>query len=454
MTRRDESGAAVILVSVSLVALIAMAATVVDLGYAREQTSQAQVTADAAALAGAQDFSTLAFPAGWPTVVGDVATYTTENMAVPAAAWTGCSDPGALAYHPDAANDDTCISSDSSTEPTSLRVRIPTVNVPANLATALGYRSFPVSAAAQALVAVGGPCALCLLSPTGTTLTIGGSSATVKVSSTGAGVVVDSSAAKAVWMYGSSDAVTAPAIGVVGPVAAATSLTGSGDTWSPAPTTGIAPVADPLAGVAVPTAAGQDLETCAPYNLLGAITLGGSSQSCTLGPGVYASLTLSGSSDSVTLQPGTYVFTGAGVRLSGSSAAITGTGVTLYFACLLQLPCIPPVGGAALTLSASSATFAITPPTSGPDQGLSVMYDRNNVSPLTLSGSSVGTFTTGTIYARSANLTLSGSSSGTTSLHAMVVVASATLPASSAGIDISYNPAENVRVTGLAALSR
>jgi len=453
LTRRGESGAVLLVVSMLLVVTMAMASIVVDLGEAREELAQSQVTADSAALAGAQDFSTLAFPAGWSTVISDVETYGSENAAVSTSAWAGCSDAGALTYTPDSSNHDTCISSNSSSAPTTLRVKLPGVTVPASFAKMFGDRSFSVNATAEAVLASGSaPCSLCLLNGSGTGLALSSSSADVAVTANGSatvgpGIIIDSSASGALSLSGSSDTVSAPSIGVVGTASA----TGAGDSWTPAPTTGITAVADPLAGLAVPSVSGQDADTCP--DVAGAIALALSSESCTLGPGVYLGVALSGSSESITLESGTYVFTTTGISLSGSSDTLTGTGVTMYFGCVLYpTACTSGQAGAALSLSSSSATFSVSPPTSGTYQGVTVFYDRNNSSALALSGSSADTVT-GTIYAKSSHLALSSSSAGTFSLNSMIVVGSATLSGSSATIDLTYKGANNIPFGSPAELS-
>ena len=118
-----------------------------------------------------------------------------------------------------------------------------------------------------------------------------------------------------------------------------------------------------------------------------------------LQPGTYmGGITVSGS-NSVTLQPGTYYLTGGGLTVSGS-AQVTGTGVLLYFTGL--------TGGNPTSVNLSgNAVVTLTPPTSGPYQGIVLFQDRTSSASITISGNAALN-TTGTEYAPGAKVTLSG----------------------------------------------
>jgi len=447
----DERGMALILVALTIAALLVLAGLVLDIGNAKQDRRQAQNAADAAALAGAQAIASGTTTAS--TLVSLIKRYVANNYGT--VTWAGCSDPSALAVTPDSGASDTCISWDKA-PPATTTVR---VVLPARIEPRFfGPSSITVGAHAVAMVAASGagtaPCALCLLNTTGTTLTLSGSSEKVQVTADGSsvsgpGIIDNSSSMPAMTMTGSSDTISAPSIGVVG---TATS-SGAGDSYSPTPTSGISPITDPLASLPIPSVTGTSTGTCATYYSGGTVSLSGSSQSCTMGPGVYSNIVLSGSSDSITLQAGTYVLTGSqGLAMSGSSDSLTAIGVTIYLTCAGYKAGPPATGcasasaGAPLSLSGSSDTFNVQPPAAGTYQGLTIFSDRLNNSALTMSGSS-GDTVSGTIYAKLANFALSGSSGGTFPLNSMIVVGQATLSGSADTISLAYKTTSNVPFT-------
>ena len=139
---RTDRGAIVVLSALVLMGLLAVAALTLDVANARQQRRQAQASADAAALAGAQDLPD-------PTkVVQTVKEYARENFDIPLSAWTGCSDPDRLAELPDLAVSNSCISIDEAFN--RVRVRIPDLDVETMFAGVLGVDEIPVSASAVA----------------------------------------------------------------------------------------------------------------------------------------------------------------------------------------------------------------------------------------------------------------------------------------------------------------
>lgn len=125
-----------------LVAMLAMAAIAVDLANGRQQRRQSQATADAAALAAAQDL---------PDPVAVVATaksYAQQNFGIPTTAWVGCADPEHLANLPDTSASDEYISIDEAF--TRVRVRLPDKLIPTVFAGVIGVDDMIVSADAVA----------------------------------------------------------------------------------------------------------------------------------------------------------------------------------------------------------------------------------------------------------------------------------------------------------------
>jgi len=236
-----------------------------------------------------------------------------------------------------------------------------------------------------------------VLSPTaGGALTLTG---TVGVSVAGA-VVVDSNAPNALTATGNSR-VTAGTIQVVGRVSAS-----NGVILSPAPVTGIQPVPDPLAGLAIPAGGANQ----------GAVDL--RRGSLTINPGIYSQITVSGTGTALTMNPGVYVIIGGGFSVSNSSS-VSGAGVVLYNAGSN----FPAAGGTYGAISfGSSGTITLTAPTSGPYTGVLIFQARDNTQTLSLNASAVVGLS-GTIYAPAALLSLGGSSQ----LHTSAIVSQLSL---------------------------
>ena len=203
-------------------------------------------------------------------------------------------------------------------------------------------------------------------------------------------VQVDSGSSSAIIESGSTRT-TAAAIRVVG----GTSVSGS-STFSVTPVKGVASVADPLAGLPIPSAAGL-------VNY-GAINLGGVT-SQTINPGIYTSISVTASA-SLKMNPGVYVITGGGFAVNGA-ASVTGTGVTIYNAGSNYN------GGPAGTFGGitidGSGKVTLSAPTSGVYAGIVIFQSRDDARLVELSGATVAALGGGVVYAASAQLNLSGS---------------------------------------------
>ena len=170
---RDDSGIVVVIVAVFMVVALGFTALVVDLGNGRQQRRQAQSTADAAALAGAQEFvGKPGNQARWDEAVVRMKRYAYKNFGVDEdTGWVGCSDPGKLSYVPENPSN-TCISADSFAKPTIVRVRIPTRRINTMFAGVIGTSTLEITAGAEAKVETKRvtvptplPCAICVLAP-------------------------------------------------------------------------------------------------------------------------------------------------------------------------------------------------------------------------------------------------------------------------------------------------
>lgn len=171
----------------------------------------------------------------------------------------------------------------------------------------LGFGMMMAPARAEGLVVSTGFVCVHALHPTSQAALhlIGGATITAN----DCGVVVNSDDDKALKLDGRA-CITAASIDVTGGV--------HGNCASPAPTTGVPPLPDPLAGVPLPTFSGCDFtnfEFSGPSSIF-------------LSPGVYCGgITIGGGN--TTFLPGLYVLNGGGFSVS-SAAVVNGTGVTFF----------------------------------------------------------------------------------------------------------------------------
>jgi hypothetical protein len=452
---RDERGAVAILVAVSLVMICMACAMAVDLGNMAQLHRHTQVTVDDAAISGADMLEVGGY--SYAQIISATEGYVSENWrSIPAAAWDTCPDIPAGFTAPSGSGEN-CITFNGTTaaNSTAINVEIPPQNVPFTVAQLGGFTSGTVEASATAVVTPGlGPCALCLLGPGGLTLNDTGTGTFAVTDSPGsgpAGIVVDSNATPAAYINGSGT-ISAPSIGVYGSYDAHHS-----GTFDPTPTPIAAPMPDPLGNISPPDSGGTAIPSASfscnavctlpptggPY---GNITLSGGG-TLTIPPGVYNNIGLTGNSI-LTLQSGTYIITGAFTVGGTGGASITeNSGVMLYFTCSsggVTAPCTSPgQAGGSLNLG-GTGSMTLSPMTSGPYANLTVFYDRNNNSPMTLSGTP-GFALEGTIYAKDSSLALNGT--GTT-LSSMVIVNSATISGNGT-IGINYDAGQNVRPPGI-----
>lgn len=143
------------LMSIMLVILLGISALVLDIGNARRVRRAAQGVGDSAALAAAKELgNTILDPAARITnAIAQVRAFVTRNMPTADSGWATCSDPNALAYVLSPSATGNCISFDSDTEPTKVRVKVPTVQVQSRFANHVGQSSVSVSAASTAAIA-------------------------------------------------------------------------------------------------------------------------------------------------------------------------------------------------------------------------------------------------------------------------------------------------------------
>lgn len=432
--RRDEGGAVAILVAVSAVVLFTLAALVVDLGQARDVRAQAQNTADASALAAANAMYLTTLEPDTAGAVAAAKEVARKNLGIPAAAWDSCTDPGRPAGF--TAIGGPCISmkvirdNRGRAGATYVRVAVPAQTVRTPLASLIGVTSVPVTADAEVFAErfPRSKCGVCILGSYPHNLQNG------DLRTTDTGIHFNGSVTQS--SQGSVSAVDLD-FSDFDDVNITVEGSTSGTSWSPAPITGVPKLADPLAFLKM------------PFDWSG-LPVKGTQSPCTGGPGRYDSYSNFGAG--CVLSPGLYVITGTW-SLSGTQQIIAN-GATLYFVCgnsSAPRACNAP-GERGGSLSATGgAGLLVTAPVSGPQQGLSIAYDRMNTSDLIFKGNGGGS--SGTIYALSAKFVYTGNGGGA-GMDSLIVAGDIGFSGNNAALDTQYSPWLNVPLPPELSLSR
>ncbi len=167
MTLRGHGrkGVVTLVLSMCMVVLLIITAMVIDIGFARQYRAEAQASVDAAALAAAQDLGLTNWQTVAPATAKRYANRNDPNLTD--ASWLVCTDSAHLAYVPAGVPTGTCVSFDSATAPTHVRVRLPIHATPAFFGRIAGRTGYDVDAAAEAQRTAGagnnGPCGLCVI---------------------------------------------------------------------------------------------------------------------------------------------------------------------------------------------------------------------------------------------------------------------------------------------------
>lgn len=412
--RREERGAAAVMVAVFTSAILfVLAALVVDLGLARDTRRQAQIAADASALAAGNAM----YPdtSGVPHLTAAVLAaqdYAAKNLGITATDWAGCTDDGKLAHVP--ANSTPCISFNSATRPTQVRVRIPTRVVRTGFAATFGPDTIPVTGIARAAITPGGAlvCALCVLS------NVAHDIGPLQVSVTGSTIHFNGPSTVAGGTVSTNQYTTLQG------------TTGSPANFTPAALPNSGRLNDPMAALRLP----PDMAGLQPK-----------ADPCTGGPGIYGGRSFAGNS-TCTLSPGLYVIAGGSTTKWGlvGGSVLNGTGVTLYFTCgtsAAPQPCGSAGQAGAFLDGGGGSAVSITAPTAGDLKGVAIAYDRANTSPLNLGGAGTGGFR-GTVYARSSTFYFNGGSGGT-SYNSAIVVGDLKSSGTSGQLSLSYDVTQN-----------
>jgi hypothetical protein len=416
--RRPRHGNVIALVVLCLTTILCVEAIALDGGRLLVERRHAQAVADAAAAAAAVDllahFST---NAGLDlSGTGMASGLTTAN----ANGYTndGISSTVAVTFCPNTYQ--TGPSAGQPIQAGSVEVSV-TYNEWLSFGRLFGSSTIPVRARAVAGVSglVASPAGIISLSPSGADALLLTGSGSVTV--TGGAIMVDSSDSQAARISGSGT-IKASSINIVGN----DRVTGSGQ-FTGTINRGIGAVADPLAQLTEPTTSGMTIQNGGKaYALTG-------STAATVQPGVYVGgISLSGSG-SLTLAPGVYYLEGGGFSATGSGS-ITGSGVVIFNG--YNGPSSGPIS---LT---GSGSVNLSPPLTGPYQGITIFQDRASTSAISMSGSG-GMNVTGTLYAPNAAFTMTGS--GSTNIMGSQLIGSTVVINGSGSIYVNWSTSSVAR---------
>ena len=262
-------------------------------------------------------------------------------------------------------------------------------------------------------------CAICVMSPSGTTTTNNGS--TGEVTAVGGDIYIHSASSAALVVNGGF-VVTTP-VGMFANVVGG--LTWNGGAVPANVRTGQPTRSDPLAYMSTPTPNPAWPARSTPAWIRSNTTIasgiynsaiGWNNSTLTLNPGVYNGLSAGGAvGTKLILKAGQYIFTGP-VDLKGLAQFTTGNSgadeVSMYFTCKSTssgspAPCTASnMNGAGQLSTGGTSDLVLRPPTNGSQRGISIFYDRANINPLSLSGNS--TFNVGGIYALKSSSNIGG----------------------------------------------
>ena len=218
-----------------------------------------------------------------------------------------------------------------------------------NFLSIIGFSSLTIGARAVAKpVGDGTACVLALNSTAAGAITVQGNT-TVNLS--GCSLYSDSNSSSALTVGGTAS-LTALSVGVVGGISGNQSIS-----TTKGVSTGLSPIPDPYAGVALPAVTGCDHHNFSAKDKM------------TISAGVYCGGMKFGAGADVTLNPGIYIIDQDDLAVNGG-AKLTGTGVTIVFtsSTSTKWPTATINGG---------ATVNLTPPTTGPTAGIVLYGDRN-----------------------------------------------------------------------------
>jgi Flp pilus assembly protein TadG len=364
----------------SLAVIIAILAIGLDGGRMMEERRKAQAAADAAALAAAADLY-----GNYTANQGSDTSTSAQSAATTSAASNGYSNDGT--------NSVVTVNIPPASGTFAGQAGYVEVIIKSNLSATFGATITGSTLTVQArAVARGQPQKLGLLMLNSSMNGAFSASGFSSVIANGAGITIDSTGNPALMLSGSAS-LQAPAIDVSGGYTSNSRITGP-------VTSGVTPLVDPLKSLVPPQLSSSPVQSSWPLYV--------DNGSVTLQPGIYeGGIHFSGNA-AVTLQPGLYILNGGTLDVSGS-ASLTGNGVTIHITNLW--PDEVDIGG--------NGSVVLTPPTSGPFQGISLFQDRLNNQNIYVRGTA-SVQVTGLIYAPAAQVQFSGDGSMNTTGGAII----------------------------------
>ena len=373
---RDERGQALIVIAIALGALLLGVGLALDTGQLFVARRAAQTAADAGAWAGAAVLYAGGSAAQARTAAATDATrngytdggFVTVTTTSPPTSGTYANDPGYI------------------------EVAITEQVLTRFLFGATSGRTAITVRATAGLARSGSGLAVIVTRPSGnTTFTLANAT---RFTISGGGTNTNTTSANSIQI-GGSGFLTATFNRFTGGVQAADAAR-----MSPAPTTGVAAVADPFVSVAGPTTTG--VPTFAGQNITNATV--------TLSPGVYTGLVTVGSLGIARLNGGKYIFR-AGLTTTGTGSLIlAGTGGVLLYNANANYPA---AGGVCGSLSlAGSGTMTLTASTAGSYAGMLIFQDRSCTGAVAITVRT-GTTLSGTLYVPAATLTVTAANNVT-----------------------------------------
>ena len=322
MESDPRRGQALLMMTLSLVALFGLLGLVVDVGWAHFRQLAAQSAAEAAALAAieaAAAGSSVAcgshgIACGTETCIGTVPRPPSDNLQ------HGCLYAVVNGFPGTAPTGVEMSAGSGPAAPTAPHVGVrywvtarAWQRLPQLFSAVLGHRTMTVAARATAGLFIDGESAcLYVLDPAARSAFAASGGAIV--TATGCDLYVASRDSEAMGVSGGAR-VSADAIQVVGWYR----QTGAGSSISPEPVKASVAEEDPFAQLPAPDMGGCDHDG---WHISG-------EAAATLEPGVYCGGITIGSDAAVTMKPGTYILNGGGMTVSGQ-ATLSGTGVTIF----------------------------------------------------------------------------------------------------------------------------
>jgi Flp pilus assembly protein TadG len=415
-------GAIVVLIAVCLTIILAFVAIAVDGGGLLERRRQAQATADAAALAAAENLFV-----NYPTNKGIDLGGSAAARALAISAANGFNNDGTRSTVTVRTNPNTYLGgpNQGNTLPKGYVEVLVQYNQPRFFSAILGTGDIAVPARAVARgewkPAMVGIHVLDLHQKASFNVT--GESVTNVTG--GAAIIVNSDDPEAAITNGGT--VTADNMQVTG----GTNSTGGKGGFFGDIETGTEPQPDPLRGIPQPRKSDYAVASNGPKHF--------SAGNHVLAPGVYnGGISITGKA-SVTLLPGIYYMDGGGFSFGGQGN-LTANGVMIYTD--------PKQPSDSINITGSGGgSVTLTPPTTGLYQGLTLFQNRNATNTVSISGNG-GFYVTGTFYAANALINVNGGGAG--QIGSQFISRFLELGGNGA-LNIDYNPAQAIprRVWGL-----